>query len=143
MLSESSGSPLAHVVLLTVGVAFTGVGIWSAITSERLLNRGKTAKGTITRLDWVPSTTNAGGSYFPEFSFMAGDGSTHAVRSHDGTCPCPFKEGQSVVILYDPDDPSKAKIDTFGQMWLGALLFGIIGPLLLLCDLLYWLATSS
>jgi hypothetical protein len=142
MFSESSSSPLAHVVLLTVGFAFTGVGLWSGITSERLLKHGKTANGKITRLDWVPSTTNAGGSYFPEFSFTARDGSTHDVRSHDGTCPCPFKEGQSVVILYDPDDPSKAKIDTFGQMWLAALLFGIIGPLLLVCDFLYWLAAS-
>jgi Protein of unknown function (DUF3592) len=139
MFSGSFGSPMSQVVVITVGVAFTGVGVWSAITSERLLKRGKTVNGKITRLAWVSSTTSSGGAYYPEFSFTARDGSTHVVRSHDGSSPCPFSEGQSVVILYDPADPSTAKIDTFGQMWLSALLFGTIGPALLIFDLVYWL----
>jgi Protein of unknown function (DUF3592) len=139
MFSGSFGSPMSQVVVVTVGAVFTGVGAWSAITSERLLKRGKTVNGKITRLEWVSTTTSSGGAYYPEFSFTARNGSTHVVRSHDGTYPCPFSEGQSVVILYDPADPSSAKIDTFGQMWLSALLFGTIGPAMLIFDLLHWL----
>ncbi len=142
MFSGSFGSPMSQVVVITVGVGLTWVGISSAITSERLLKRGKTAGGKITRLAWESSATSSGGAYYPEFSFTARDGSTHVVLSGDGSSPCPFSEGQSVVILYDPADPSTAKIDTFGQMWLSALLFGTIGPAMLFFDLVYWLISS-
>jgi hypothetical protein len=64
-------------------------------------------------------------SFSPEFTFVAGDGSTRTVRSYSSSNPAGFELGESVSVRYEKNDPSNARIATFWQTWPFAAAFAI------------------
>ena len=67
-----------------------------------------------------------GQAYAPRFEFQTPDGERREVLSDTGSSPAGFSVGDRVTVLYKPDDPSNAKIDTFGQLWLFPVIVGVI-----------------
>jgi hypothetical protein len=51
----------------------------------------------------------------------------YTVESNTGSKPAGFEPGQHVRVLYETSRPTRAKIASFGQIWLFPLLSGIIG----------------
>ena len=128
-------SPKTQLLLAVVGAGLAAASGWAFNRSERLLKRGKRARGVITRLDWGGDSAR-----IPVFSFTVPDGSKYLVSSNTRSSSSTFSVGQEVPILYDPEYPSTtARIDTFGQIWGGAILFGAIGLGLLVYTLVHWL----
>lgn len=133
---------IAILFLAVLGSIFSGIAIFTALRSERLEKRGRLASGVITELvkeqsrdaDGYPQTY-----YHPVFRFDDQSGSTHVVKSLVGTNPSGLGVGQTVRVLYDPDKPSLASIDTFGQMWMIPVVFGILGPIMLAAaGIIFW-----
>jgi hypothetical protein len=124
-------------VFLIVSLGLLGVAGFFTLNTLRFLDRSVSVQGTITAL--VPVTRSGsdqdgGGSqitYAPEFSFTAADGRVFSVTSTFSSNPASFDVGDTVSVLYQPDHPDHARIDSFGQLWGISLIVGGIGAVFL------------
>jgi len=120
-----------------IGITFFSIGlvllivagvIYSSTSSFR--REALTAPGTVIELSLERSSSSGGGtssSYYPIVEYRTEEGETIRFRSSTGSNPPSFREGQQVTVRYRAETPYKAKIDTFGQMWLGVIIIGSIG----------------
>ena len=105
-------------------------------STKRFLKSAKTASGIV--LENVCQTDADGDPYFcPRFSFKTAEGQEIVVQSCNGTNPASFRVKQSVTVLYDLENPEDARINSFGQLWLGPIVFGIVGGVFLGIDLFF------
>ncbi|MGB3472194.1 MAG: DUF3592 domain-containing protein [Erythrobacter sp.] len=68
-----------------------------------------------------------GPTYAPIVVWRDADGDAHRLVSSTSSYPASFERGEEVEILYDPDRPGQAVIDTPGQRFTAMLIFGFIG----------------
>jgi hypothetical protein len=70
--------------------------------------------------------------YFPVLRYRTQQGATKEVVSSVGSTPPRYKEGDSVVILYDPAKPEDVRIHSFLNVWIAPLVLGLLGVILTL-----------
>lgn len=88
--------------------------------------RGTAVSGTVTRLEYRRDS-DGDGAYYPEVTFTAQDGREFRFMNNSGSNPASFDEGETVGVLYPPENPQDARIDAFFSMWGGVLICGLIG----------------
>jgi len=71
-------------------------------------------------------------AYYPVLRYRTQEGSTQEVVSSVGTNPPRYKEGDSVVVLYDPARPDTVRIHTFFNVWVFPLVLGGLGVIFLI-----------
>ncbi len=79
-----------------------------------------------------------GSVFAPVFSFRDALGSEHTVYSSTASYPPAHQVGDAVHILYSPDSPRDAKIDSFFSLWGLPMITGIIATFYLPVGLLIW-----
>ena len=68
--------------------------------------------------------------YFPVVQFTAEDGRRREVKMSEGSDPPSHEVGDEVTVLYDPDHPLDARIQSFASaafMWTLPVITGILG----------------
>ena len=68
--------------------------------------------------------------YYPVVEFTAADGRTRTLQMSEGSNPPSYETGNDVVVLYDPEKPLEARIQSFGSsalMWILPGITGILG----------------
>lgn len=118
------------IVFFSIGIVLLAVAflIYNGTASFR--REALSAPGTVIDLTLERSSTSSGSSsssYYPIVEFRTEGGETIRFRGSTGSNPPSFRKGQQVTIRYRPGEPYTAKIDTFGQMWLGVIITGSIG----------------
>jgi hypothetical protein len=109
---------------------FFGVGLLVACTAtfvhtERFVAGAERATGTV--IDLSRETDSEGTVTFnPVVRFTTADGRTVQFVSSSGSSS-PAEVGDSVDVLYDPDDPRDAQLSGFFDLWLFPLVFGGLG----------------
>ena len=104
-------------VLLLIGAVL----LWNGIDFAR---RAEKAQGTVIGLKETRSDRRI--SYAPMVRFTTHTGMPVHFTSRVSSSPPAYTKGQTVKVLYDPDSPTIARIDTFMQVYgLGALIFVI------------------
>jgi hypothetical protein len=72
-----------------------------------------------------------GSSYFyPVVEFKLPNGETQTLRSNAGTNPPAYRQGDAVTVLFDPQQPEQARIQSFGSSfdrWIVSIITGILG----------------
>ena len=84
--------------------------------------------------------------YYPTIRFVLPDGSRQTVQTTEGSWPPAYKVDESVTIVYDPEHPDQARIDSFAgalSLWIVPLVTGILGVAFLLATLLVWRVFSA
>jgi hypothetical protein len=122
-------------VLLLVGFGLLLVGSLLLVgayflyrRTARFRQRAVSTEGVVT--DFKTGTDDDGDSvYYPIFQYRAPSGQEYTICSNTGTNPPGFKKGQSVGVLYDPDQPTEARLDTFVQLWLTTIIVSGLGSL--------------
>lgn len=89
-------------------------------------------KGTISVpgkvVELTPSRGSEGGTlYTPVFEFVDQADRTHRVKGAVASSPPPYETGEAVTVLYRPEDPEKAQLDSFTESWFVPLIFGSMG----------------
>jgi hypothetical protein len=116
-----------------IAAASAGLGclIWSVISYFRItgfLRQCTETSGEVIRLERTKSDGQfASYDYAPVFQFQTASGKTMTVTSDVGSSPPGFSEGQSVLVRYDPTNPSDARIHTFLQTWGNCVIPGGVG----------------
>lgn len=113
-----------------VGVILLGTSGSLTVGSLELTANGLRAEGTVVRLQ-RRYTRNSDGHgryvYRPMVQFRTEAGEDLEFRGSTGTGSPAYRRGERVTVLYLPQSPQDAKIDSFGDLWGGPLITFIVG----------------
>lgn len=112
------------------GVALCLVALIATLHTAMFLRHSVTTMGTVVNNVLIETRNDNGttmDTYAPVFKYEANDGRSYTVQSKTSSMPAEFAVGQRVRILYDPRHPSRAKPDSFWQLWTLPLILGILG----------------
>lgn len=119
------------------GATFVVIGTVVSARDRAYERRAARVPGMVTdlRARWSsgPGTNAGANAYFPVLRFQLGDGRQAEVESFEGANPPKVRPGQQVMVLYDPADPGRAKVDDGrrgGVGWAfvaGGLVFAAVG----------------
>lgn len=101
------------VMFAVVGSIFVVLGLRSAAGLRRFRRTAVRASGVVLDLvlDWAGSRGNRSRLYFPVVRYWLPDGRLVDFRSPQGSSPPAVRRGQQVVVLYDPADPTNARLE--------------------------------
>ena len=104
-------------------VLMLGAAYYYGHTSWELSRSGASAVGTVVALKESPATEESGVTYAPVIKYDA-DGQAYTFTSNNSSDPPAYKIGQKVDIIYDPAQPSRARVNSWGELWLMPLILG-------------------
>ena len=119
---------------LIFGLIFGGVGFLLAalamfflIRTRIFINNSQQTQGTITQMVYSRDSESSG--YIPVFRFRTLQGQEVEVSGNLRTNPPQFQVGQTIDVLYDPDNPQKARIKKWMNLYFVPALLGFLGLL--------------
>ena len=136
---QADETPIENIILpIFTGVAvlmllIAGIASFGNIAK---INREETAPGRVTDMtkqleyDEEDRDRVISEAYFPVVEFVALDGKRRNVQLDEGSFPAAYEVGDEVTILYEPDHPVDARIQSFGSsvgMWILPGITGILG----------------
>ncbi|MFH2063139.1 MAG: DUF3592 domain-containing protein [bacterium] len=135
---------ISGLVTLSIGLPMIGVSGYTLYSTYDMVSSGVRTEGTVVRLEEVKHRRppkihrqkKTVAAYHPVISFLTEDGQTVEYRSDFGTSPPVHEVGEKVDVIYDPQDPSRAEIDSFVSLWLGPILVAGGGVLITAVGLL-------
>jgi Protein of unknown function (DUF3592) len=98
-----------------------------AVHRAAFIHSAVRTEGTVIWMEPVRTTRTGAGTVIPVFRFTADDGRLHVINSDVSVPYATFKRGEPVGVLYLPDNPEKAHIDTFWMLWQESCIVGIWG----------------
>jgi hypothetical protein len=109
-----------------VGLVFLVVAIFTVRSELAFRAVAISAPGTV--VDLEPTSGSRGGTtYKPVFEFTDRDDHLHRVTGSVASSPPSFKRGEAVRVLYQPENPDQAHLDSFMDTWFLPLIFGTLG----------------
>jgi Protein of unknown function (DUF3592) len=108
---------LWRIILILFGVSaiFLCVGIYTAVGTKEFKTHAILAPGTV--IDNVQGMSSGEIFYYPKIHFLSKEGKEITIISAMGASSAEFQVGEAVTLLYDPQRPMQAKIDSFWQLW--------------------------
>ncbi len=126
--SKDPFSRLLNFAVCGVGTLFFLVGVGLAIREYSFGRQAVSSTGSI--VDLRISDSGDGPNHYPVVEFKTNRGETIRFEGLS-TSPPPLK-GTLVPVLYSPNDPKNARINTFVDRWLFPSLFTPLGLVMLL-----------
>lgn len=111
-------------LFISVGLLLLVIGGMWLSSVNRFVATAVEVNGEVVDVEYGSRSTEV-----PVFRFRDREGSEHTVRESAGQSPSPFAIGSRVVVLYEPQAPIKARIKSFGTLWVGptfATAFGVL-----------------
>lgn len=122
------GMKLAGGIFAVVGLLFAGFGFWFWWGDNQIARIGRDAHGEVIALE-TSVDSDGDTTYRPRVAFTDEAGQRHVFVGRIGSSPPSFVRGEAVDVIYDPANPERAIIDSFGQRHLFPLVFGGLGSL--------------
>ncbi len=109
-----------------VGMLLFVIGIFILIRTRIFMDKAQEVKGTVIRMVYRRDS-DGGGGYSPVYQFRTITGQTIEIADGMSSNPPMFTEGQSVDVLYDPENPNRARIKKWSSLYFVPLLLGGLG----------------
>lgn len=125
-------------IFFIVGLSLTAGGINSAVDTRDFIAVAARADGEVVRLERRMGSDDSS-TYYPVVRFQSPN-RQEAIEfeSGSGSNPPAFEEGEVVAVLYHPEYPRNAKIDSFFQLWGLAVILGGIGIVFVIIPVGSW-----
>lgn len=116
------------VMFILVGGGIVGGGVWVWFRSQRFLARAVRTSGVIVRVhpERAGSGDWSGTDHSPIFRFTAPDGRDIVRPAMSRSSHPTLRPGDRVAVLFDPERPSDARIDSIGNRGPMAALFTVL-----------------
>lgn len=108
------------VICILVGCGFLASALHIRRLRKRFLAEASAATGTVVEVHVRGVGRNA--VSVPLFEFHTADGRLQRAESLMGSGFQGFTVGETVAVRYDPNNPSRAEVDSFAMLWGLALL---------------------
>ena len=133
-------------IFLAAAVLMLAISALSAINTGRALSKEKSTPGHI--IDLVARRDQTGKEfYYPVVEFYLPDESLKIIELAEGSWPPAYEKGQSVTILYDPEQPLNARIKSASSaalVWTVSIITGVLGVAFLIATLfVFWMLKPS
>lgn len=106
----------AFVLLPISAIIMLGIGIWYTYSSYMFSTNGIEVQGTVVRLEESHSA-DSGTTYSPVFRYTV-DGQEYEYESVNSSSIPSNQVGEVTTLLVDPNNPSKARQNSFWELWL-------------------------
>lgn len=106
----------AFALLPISAVILSIVSVWYAYSSWNFYSKGEKAQGTVVRLEEHYSS-DSGNTYSPVYRYTV-NGQEYEYESVNSSYPPSKEVGEVVTLLYDPNNPSKARENSIWELWL-------------------------
>jgi hypothetical protein len=113
-------------VCLLVGLGLILLGGYWASRVQAFVGGAAPAAGTVVELRREPGQR----TFAPVVRYQPATGAPRTLVGQVASNPPAYRVGEAVAVLYDPLDPSDARIDGLFSLWGGPLLFSGIGAIL-------------
>lgn len=120
------GSILLMLFLNIIWMAMIGIAVWLGQDSLALKKTGEEAMGKVVDFEVSPPTAESGETYAPIVSYVV-DNKEYTYSSSNSSDPPAFEIGEAVTVLYNPMQPSEARINTFFELWGLAAILALSG----------------
>jgi hypothetical protein len=112
-------------IFVIVGAIDLAASLFFYVHARNFVKSASRAEGTITKFVEEKDSDSDAVIYYPVYTFHDSQGQDHEITSSSGSSLSGYKVGQTVAVLYSPDQPEKAKLDGFFDIWfLTVLLVG-------------------
>jgi hypothetical protein len=121
---------LVGFLLSTLGISTLTFCEISYQKTRTFIATATTAEGTVIAVEKSRIFTakpNSGSSSHPIVRFTTEAGETIEFRSNVGSNPPTYRPGETVPILYPPENPQRATINSFPSLWLLTFIFTVVG----------------
>jgi len=122
---------IAKIVLIPVGLSLLLGAGWSTWSTKTWIDRTVEGQGKVIEMVRIRSD-DGGYMYAPLVRFETSDGRSIEFESRVRSNPPGYRTGQTVAVLYDPDEPESAAIRGVLQLWLTSIILGFVGSMFLL-----------
>ena len=122
-----------QIYLATAGICMLLPGVILIYKRIRFLGQSSVAIGKLISYYALDSAYHEGARthFFPIVTYLAQDGKKYEITSVAGYSSKKYPEGQEFKIRYATDDPSKAFVDNFLNLWAGPLALTAMGVIVL------------
>lgn len=136
--------------LLALALVFAAVGAVMIFFGFRKFNDSRgfkatasSAEGTVTGFEMydAPGIDPREDIHYAMVRFTPEGGEAVEFRGPSRDGPVRLDEGDTVDVLYDPEDPTDARVDSFMGLWFAATMLWVVGGGAVLAPLLtFWQA---
>lgn len=125
--------PLVTKIIVAVfgGVALVlgGIAIYLFVDAWQFTAGAERTQGVVTELVWQARTGRGArrrsvGTAHPVVRFQTADGAVIEFRSRVGSSPPSYQVGDEVPVLYRPENPRDARIESFVDLYLAGTILG-------------------
>lgn len=106
---------------LILGLTFIAFTILVVVNTRNLIARADTAQGTVVRM------LSDRDGYTPVVRFRTAKGKEITFEELGKEKPAPYAIGDRVQVLYPPQSPRNARIDSYSSLWGLPTIVGILG----------------
>jgi uncharacterized protein len=123
------------VVIVCFSSVPLALGWWGYRSTASFIKKADHIQAEVSSVEERPD--NEGKKYcYPEFSYTDRKGDSHKIRSSTGYGGAAFVVGEKVWYFVDPENPDKARRDSFVALWLLPLIAIVSGSLVLLAGII-------
>ncbi|MHC4758443.1 MAG: DUF3592 domain-containing protein [Planctomycetota bacterium] len=117
-------SRIIGVMMILFFSGIFGLGTYFTIKTNKFLETAVKTEGKVVEMEKSYSDGNS--RYCPIFTFVDNTGNEQRARSSVSSYPPPYEVGDNIPVLYDPQNPEKADIDSFWNLWLASVVFFVL-----------------
>jgi hypothetical protein len=111
-------------IFTLIGACFLAGAAALGYSTSNFLSHAVHTEGVVL----VPVTAHQYGKY----RFVDQEGQPHEFSPAETESPSPYALGETVDVLYLPQEPKSAKLDHYWSLWGGATILGILGAVFFL-----------
>lgn len=119
-------------VMAGMGTLFSVIGVMNALDTRSFIDSSIQTQGTVidvVRRSSRDSDGHISSAYYPVVKFTSASGEETIFESNTGTNPPSYSRGQSINILYNPQQPNAARENSWFTLWGFPAIFGGIGSI--------------
>jgi hypothetical protein len=122
---------LGKLGLIPIGLLLLLAAAWSVWTTKAWLARAVEVQGSVIEMVRVRDSDNTGYLFTPLVRFRTAEGKVIEFQSGVRTNPPAYRTGQTVSVLYDPEEPQSAAIRGVLSLWLMPIILSFIASIFL------------
>jgi Protein of unknown function (DUF3592) len=117
-----------------IGLIFLAAGIGIFLHTRQFVATALSTSALVTENVYRERHSSSSGTswaFYPRVHFRTADGQEITMITNSGSSPPSYYVGEAVTILYDPRQPYRAEIRSFGDLWTSPLVFSGLGLIFL------------